>query len=233
MPNVPQAPGVPPLPGYGPGGIALLEADAIEVLALGLSAISPQWGIYLNGAPIIQPSSVLASTLSLVAPVAAPLAAALGIGFPIFASFVDFEYKQDWTISDYTVEQGGFQSYNKVQIAFDVRVRVASGGTASQRQQFIDTVVIMANSLSLFDVVTPEGSYSSCSIAHCDFKRTAENGITLIVFDIWFLEIRESATNTYGNASTPAVSGSQALGNVQAAPAPPYIQNMIDAGGIT
>ena len=131
MPNVPQAPGVPPLPGYGPGGIALLEADAIEVLALGLSAISPQWGIYLNGAPIIQPSSVLASTLSLVAPVATPQAAALGIGFPIFASFVDFEYKQDWTISDYTVEQGGFQSYNKVQLAFDVRVRVASGGTAS------------------------------------------------------------------------------------------------------
>jgi hypothetical protein len=205
---------VPPLPGYGPLSGALLAADAVEVASLGAAALFPQWGIYLNGAPVIQPASFVSSIASSVAPLIAPLANALGLSFPIFASFIDFEFKQDWPIADYQVEQGGFQSYDKVQLPFDIPIRIASGGTASERQQFIDACDAIANSLSLFDIVTPEGAYSSCSVTHMEFRRTAENGVSLIVVELFFKEIRVTSTATYQNTQTPVVAGPQALGNV-------------------
>ena len=80
----------------------MLVEDAASVL-LGLITATPQWGIYLNGVAVLS-----------------------------YDNQMSFGYKQDWKISTYPVEQGSFQSYDKVQLPFEVRMRVA-GSVSSAR----------------------------------------------------------------------------------------------------
>ena len=101
-------PDIPNLPGVPP--LSSFSTDNLVLLfADVVSAIldflgGPQWGIFLDGVPAFD-----------------------------YNSIVDFDFKQDWPISDYQVEDGGFQSYDKVQLPFDVRVRVSSGGSEFER----------------------------------------------------------------------------------------------------
>lgn len=149
------------------------------------------WGIYLNGIPAFE-----------------------------FNSVVNFDFKQDWPISDYPVEQGGFQSYDKVELPYDVRFRVASGGTNVERQLFLDAIEQASKSLDLFDAVTPEKVYLSCNINHYDYRRSNNNGVGMIVADIWMTEIRVTATSTFTNTQSPTNAGNQNIGVQQPQPFP-------------
>lgn len=200
-------PAVPNVPGV-PALTSYLSSVPTLLIADLISTISfqaPRWGIFLNGAPAL----------------------------PMIQSIATFEYKQDWSIADYPVEDGAFQSYDKVQLPFDVRVRVASGSSAAERQALLDAVDVIANSLDLYDVVTPEKIYRSVNISHYDFRRTATNGVGMIVIDLWFQEIRVTSTAAFSNTQQPANAGQQSNGNVQAQALPSRFQSSFayDANG--
>jgi hypothetical protein len=204
MPDVPNLPGVPSLSSYLPLPSAGLLIGLVSSLSQGLQPLL--WGVYSEfGIPII------ASALS-------PLSSFLTGGAIGNFSVIDFEYKQDWTISNYPVEQGGFQSYDKVQLPFDVRMRIAAGGAESNRVSLLTLVEGIANSTSLFNVVTPEQVFLSCNVSHFDFKRTAVNGLGILIIDIWFLEVRETSTSIFSNTLSPTDAGQQGLGNIQPVP---------------
>lgn len=211
MANVPNVPGVPALSGYSTSGIILATADTAFTVA---HALTPQWGIYYQGIPVI--ASSIASQLGLGAIVSSLNAISQAFGITVDSQFsaVDFEYKQDWTVADYPVEQGGFQSYDKVQHPFDVRMRMAAGGSEANRQALLNIVEDSANSLNLYDVVTPEQTYSSCNITHYDYRRTATNGVGLIVIDLWLIEIRVTSTAAFTTTQQPGVAGQQGNGAV-------------------
>jgi hypothetical protein len=211
MAAVPNVPGVPILPSYSIEETTLLFSDAALVIA---RALQPQWGIYQNNQAII--ASSVAAQLGLGSLLSAANSITSLFGFNATSNFsvVDFDYKQEWTVSTYPVEQGGFQSYDKVQLPFDVKMRVAAGGSQSNRQALLDTITSIANSITLYDVYTPEEFYANCSVTHVDYKRTAQNGVGLILADIWLMEIRNTSTTTYGNTSTPAIAGQQNSGSV-------------------
>jgi hypothetical protein len=187
FPNVPNVPGVPPLP-RPPGALT----GAIVLLAADLVAgaiaalLGPRWGIFLDGEPVVFAESVAA-----------------------------FEYKQDWTIADYPIERGGFESYDKVQLPFDVRLRFSQGGSESERQAFLNSVDAAANTLDLYDVLTPEVVYQGLNISHYDYRRTSHNGVGLIVVDVWLTQVRVTATSTFSNTKNPANAGNQNGGAVQ------------------
>lgn len=150
-----------------------------------------EWGIFLEGNPAMD-----------------------------FNSVQKFEYKQDWPISDYPVQEGAFQSYDKVQLPFDNRLTLTSGSSAAERQQFLADLKIIGNSLKLYDVVTPEAVYASTNVSHIDYRRTATNGVGMIIADLWLVEIRVSATAKFSNTKSPNSAGQQGLG-VQQAQTPP------------
>lgn len=217
MPDIPNLPGVPRLAGYSLDPPALLFADTALVVS---RALQPQWGIYTQAGEKVIASS-LASLLGLGALVSAVNSvSSILTGGAINAlnlfSVVDFEYKQDWTVSDYPVEEGGFQSYDKVQLPFDVKMRIAAGGSASNRQALLGAVEGIANSITLYDVYTPEQAYIGCNVTHFDYKRTSNNGAGMIVIDIWLVEVRVTATAAFQNTQQPGVAGQQADGNVSA-----------------
>lgn len=175
--------GVPALLGGITFGAAqvLLAADAIAGFLLG----PPQWGLYLDGEPIIIADSVTA-----------------------------FEYKAEWTVSDYPLEQGAFQSYDKVQVPFDVRIRFVAGGSDEDRAALLDSIGAAAASLTLYDAVTPEIVYPSVNITHFDYRRTATNGVGLLAIDVWAVQVRVSASAQFSNTQSPSGASPSSGGTV-------------------
>lgn len=225
MPNVPQLPGVPSLSSYLSTPSPILAVDTALTFGLGLQQL--QWGIYSqDGAPVIASSLAalfnLGALASAVQSVGSLFSAFTGTALPaqiqtltsVF-SVVDFEFKQDWNVSNYPVEDGAFQSYDKVQLPFDVRMRVAAGGSEQNRAALLGAVESIANSTGLYNVLTPEETYLNCNVNHYDYKRVANNGVGILLVDIWLVEIRVTATSKFTSTQQPQDAGSQALGNVQ------------------
>lgn len=188
FPNVPLAPGVPAIP--RPPGIvpSTLSLLANDLIAGFLSSIyASRWGIFKNGLPVIVPNSI-----------------------------VSLDYKRDWTLSSYPVEEGGFQSYNKVETPFETRVRISSGTSAADRTDLLTQVDNIAGTLDLYDVVTPEFVHQSVNIHHYDYQRTATNGAGLIVIDLWLTEIRVTSTTSFINTKQPSGANPVSGGQVQA-----------------
>lgn len=233
--------------------VELLTADA-EDLVLG-ALIAPMWGIYYNGSPIILPASIVTQTVFGAAsgftaiPGFSSVASALGLPLlPTTASMIDFQYAQDWPISNYPQEQGAFQSYDKVTLPYDVRIKLASGGTASARNAFLTTIFAIANGSpgalqllppnvsqqpqALFDIMTPDYVYSSCSCTHIDFSRAARNGVTLIVVDMWFQQIAVTSVASFQNTQQPGNAGQFATGNQQPQQLSSQTQSSISASAI-
>lgn len=184
FPNVPNVPGVPALP-RGSGAI-LAGIELLVADALSAFAFgAPQWGVFLNGDLVIQADSV-----------------------------VTFDFKQEFQISDYPVEEGAFQTYNKVQLPFDVRVRMATGGSAAARQAFINSVAAVVASLDLYDVVTPEVVYTSVNFGHQSYDRKASN-VGLLSIDLWGEQVRVTATAAFSNTQQPSGAGQVNDGTVQ------------------
>jgi hypothetical protein len=137
-------------------------------------------------------------------------------GNPVFESAnstASFEFSQDWTIANYPIEQGGFQSYDKVQNPFNIRMRITSGAAEFERQELLQDVQDAANALDLYTVVTPEQIFQNCNITHFDYVRTADHGVGMIVIDIWFVQIRLTATANFQNTMSPANAGQNNIGN--------------------
>lgn len=217
FPDVPAAPGVPPVlrqVGAAIATVALLAADVVSIVRM---FSGPQWGIFQNGAPVLIGDSV-----------------------------VGVDYRREWRVANYQVEQGGFASYNKVAEPFDVRVTFACSGSQSlistilsggaigalitgtdpageNRTAFLMALEQFGNSLGLLDVITPEFTFSSCNITHIDYRREARRGATMLLIDVWLVEIRVTGVTTF--TATKDTSGAAAVDNgaVQPAAAPANI----------
>lgn len=210
MADVPNLPGVPPLTNYSTDFGALIFGDVLSAVT---QFFQPVWGIYLEGQPIITPASSVSPQIGAAFGVLSSLASLIGVPnvVPVVASTIEFDYSADAPISTYPQEEGAFQSYDKVQLPFDVKLRLAS----SQRQEFFSTLEALRTSLALVDIVTPDGVYSSCNCKHIDYRRTSRNGVDLVLADVWFEQVRVINATTFSNTQNPTNSSTQSLGNVQ------------------
>lgn len=167
---------------------------------------TPQkWGIYKGGKPIV-----------------------------IFDTFLSIDYRQGWVIADFPLEQGAFESYDKVATPFDVRVRLGAGEKMKNRQALIDSVAAIAKTLDLYEVVTPEVTYTSVNVQHFDYRRTATNGLGLIVIELWLLEVRIKASQGAAGGASDA-SGNTATAATESTPfsSPQPLTNTFDPSGMT
>jgi len=197
----------------------LLVADALDVALA--SALAPIWGIYLNGNSVFQRASQLGDLAESALSPFQEVASSVGVPniLPAIVSTIDFEFNQDWPISDYQQERGAFQSYDKITLPFDVKVRLAAGGSPSNRQNFLSTCLAISASFSIFDVVTPETTFTNCNVTHINWNRSSRQGVTLIVIDLWFKQIPVTSAPSFTNTADPTDSSAQSLGNLQ--PQPP------------
>lgn len=185
MPFIPRVPGVPGLTSYAAVAVQLLTRDVIQALGIGLGLL-PRWGIFFQGFPVIWADNQ-----------------------------VSFEFRKDFTISNYPTEAGGFQSYNKVELPGDIRCRFSTGGSEFDRQRLLTSIDQVLATIDLYDVVTPEKVYLNYTFTHVDYNRKSSN-VGLLTVDLWLTEVRPSTQGSTPSPQNPTLSGQQGLGAVQA-----------------
>ena len=194
--SVPNVPGVPAVV-FAPVIGLINQFLTGDTLGLFPGASNPGWGIYSGGSAVVHAETVLT-----------------------------FDYRQQWAIADYPIEGGSFESYDKVATPFDARFRFATGGSETQRQELLSSIKSIAGNTQLYTVVTPEAVYQNVNITHYDYSRAAQNGLGLIVVDVWAQEIRVAASggtfSTQDPTSAPQVNG----GSVQTTEATPTQETM-------
>lgn len=180
--------GMPPLLNSVANAVNTVSLLVSDAQILMSGLSGPKWGIALNGVMQIVPDSI-----------------------------VSLEYKRDWQIPNYRQEAGAFQSYNKVATPYDAKIRMTKGGTDADRYDFLDAIDFAAESLNLYDIVTPDQTYNSANIVHYDYRRTSTNGVSLLTVDISLIEVRVNATATFSNTVAPSGADPVNGGSVQAA----------------
>jgi hypothetical protein len=212
--------------------IELLVADAAD-LFLG-ALLGPSWGIYQNGQAVIQPANQFSGLVTSALSTLSDIASIIGVPglVPVVASTVSFDFAQDWPISNYPQEQGAFQSYNKVTLPYDIKLRMTCQGDEATRQAFLNTCIAIANAPAptVFDIQTPEIVFTSCSATHISWRRESDHGATLIVVELWFQKIAVTSSTTFENTQQPGDASPQSLGNGQAKAPGQDINQQLTAG---
>lgn len=218
FPNVPQLPGVPQVlrsPTFPPAPPPIVGT----ALALGhlWQAIfsKPQWGIYKTqkpAEPTIVDGEVIEGTTTVAErkPVVVP------------DSFLEFGNENEWDLPNYPVEDGSFTTYNKVEIPYEIVLRMAKGGSTSVRREFLDSLRAIAGTTDLYDILTPEKTYIAVNVLRfTDARRGRKNAHYFDAVDVYFRQIRQTAstyTNTSAltmNAKNPSAAPVSNLGSIQ------------------
>lgn len=192
FPNVPALPGVPALARAAGAPVVasvnnLLVNAGLGQLALGFA--KPVWGVFDSSN---QPVAIADSVKAL-------------------------QFRADSNVPDYPLEQGGFQSYNKVQRPFGSVVSLACGGDEQRRANFLSAIEAAKQSTNLYSIVMPEAVYINANIVAYDYRREQKNGATLLTVDLHIEEIRVNATAAFDNVQNPASADTVSQGQVQAA----------------
>lgn len=186
-PNVPDVPGVPPLLRNPLGAISNIVLSALGSLGEILLPQALQWGIYdTSGSPVLIVSSVIA-----------------------------LDYRKDFRISDYPIEQGAFVSYNKVETPTEIRLIVTRDGSQTDRSDFLAQLRGLQGDLNLYNVVMPEQVYSGFNVEHVDYRRTAQNGVSLLTVAISLVQIRMTGATQFTNSQQPSGADNVNGGTVQ------------------
>lgn len=202
FPSVPDVAGVPPLardPLAAPFIVILLAADA--VLLFSIARPKFEWGLFQQGGlPLITADSV-----------------------------VTMGYKQDWSISNYPVEGGAFETYDKVQLPFEIRLQFSKGGSSLAKATFLESLSEIAGNTQLYDVYTADRVYNNVTIMRYNYDREALKGVGLLVVDVYVIQVSVTATQQFSNTVNPASASPSSTGISQPLPASPAIQS--SAGG--
>lgn len=187
FPNVPSVPGVPSVQRSltNPGTDTVPKATADSITVT--ATAKEQWGIYTSaGAKALTVDSVLS------------------IG-----------YDAEHVISDFPIEKGGFESYNKVARPIESRVVITKGGALEERRAFLSKLEDLRGDLNLYNVVTPERAYLDVNFTRVTIDRSREQGAGLITAEISLREIRQSAKATFSKTKEPASADPVSNGHVQ------------------
>lgn len=192
FPNVPQVPGVPAVL----RDLTIPSVSQLANIALGgladLIFGTPPWGVFTeDGDKVLNPDS-----------------------------FLGIRFRNGARVSDFPMEARSFSSYNKVQTPFDAVLRMAISADVSARQTFLGTVGALVQSTDLYAVVTPEISYGSVNMVGYNYSRTERQGTTLLIVELAFQEIRQSAVAQFSQVKAPSGADPVNDGQVQAYPIP-------------
>lgn len=127
---------------------------------------------------------------------------------------VTFGLKATANIPTYPVEQGAFQSYNKVQLPNSGTIRYSAGGSRSDRQAFLASCEAAKQSTDSYDYVSPEHTYPNMQVIGYSYDRSALNGVGLLPVDVMIQEVNPSVAATYATTVAGA-NGQTSITNAQ------------------
>lgn len=189
FPNVPQLPGVPQLNRslQFPAGPPPVLGDVIALGRLLQSIFAkPVWGIYAQP-PLTAPKDPNADPNALEEVEIRDKPQLLVKP----DSIINFNYKHEWTVSDYPIADGSFASFNKVDTPFEIQLRLSKGGSLAERTAFVASIEAIAGTLDFYRIITPEKTYFNCNITRYEVaRRGAPGAYWLSEVDLFFRDVR-------------------------------------------
>lgn len=187
--NVPNLPGIPPMLRATLSGISNVQG----VVAGIQNSIQ-----FFQGAQPLPPWGIFDSDFKSVLDV---------------DSMAAFTNRKEANLLDSPVQEGGFATYNKVQVPSSTSVRIRKGGSLSDRANLIRQLDALQASMALYTIVTPEKTYVGVNCERYELLRQDEgDAFFLGHVELFFREIRivaatftttQVGANT-GNAQSPA-----------------------------
>jgi hypothetical protein len=188
FPNVPPFPGVPALARAAGSAlvpqIARLTADAPSVTQQLGTAEKQRWGIYSNDG--VNPAAVADSVLSV-------------------------DYDKEFQIPTYPMEDGTFQSYNKVARPREMTVKLAKGGPKYDRERFLNRCASVLDDTKLYSVVQPERFYPNMNFVRMRYDRSNPQ---MLVVELSAEEVRLTASLAFSSTKSPNDANAANQGNV-------------------
>lgn len=167
VPTFPSVPQMPGVPAVLRDPLATVVTLASPIISGILGAFIQTWGVFdKNGKQILFPDT-----------------------------FLGIEYRNVYHVATHPVEQGSFAAYNKVKEPFHALVRMAVGGTVSDRESFLQGLETLVKSTELYNLVTPEETYFFVNLERFDYRRETRNGAGMIIASCHFMEIRQRGQN--------------------------------------
>jgi hypothetical protein len=145
-------------------------------------------------------------------------------GTPVLVgdSVAGLDYNREFNVATFPVERGTFESYNKVEVPFQVRVAFMKGGTVAEKNSFLSACELALASLDLYNVATPEFTYTEMNVVGLSYDRTAAKGAGLMSVEVRLQRIRAYAATAFTNTKSASGAADVNAGPVQpATPTPP------------
>lgn len=183
----------------------LLVADVVQAVQIAANFLGfRQWGVFLDGAPVIVADNVLS-----------------------------VEFDQGWRLSKYPQQGGAFADYNKVATPFEIKVRFSAGGSQANRATLLETAALIAGDTNLYDVVTPEMTYENCNVVRQSYTRDAPRA-GMVILELVLEQVVPAGASTFTNTQSPSGAAPVSSGLVQggSGPANVTIRPIPDSGSI-
>ncbi|KOY61207.1 hypothetical protein AM629_15150 [Photorhabdus heterorhabditis] len=122
-------------------------------------------------------------------------------------SFIAVEVTREASITTAPIEKGGYTSYNKVQRPGEVHVTFSFEGwtgfsgsvpnltnlTLTSRSDVLEALDKMVSSAEIYDIETPDTTYTSYDLIKYDFRIRQDNGVTLLIVTAVFQAVQDIA----------------------------------------
>lgn len=200
-PDVPNYPGVPAIPRTAPGSPAInIGIASDQNLAPNQAANELPWGIFTQAnQPIYAPTE--GGTLSV-----------LSFGFTRTMNVSSFPIE-----ANNTNQGASFASFNKVFQPSNPVVVLALSGTEGEKIAFLKAIDDACSSTNLYNVYTPDASYSgsdgACTIERYSYQRSATRGATMLIVEVSLKQVLQ-VTAALSNVSIPAPQSPSAVAPV-------------------
>lgn len=110
-----------------------------------------------------------------------------------FDDFIGMKYESDSRISNYTVQFGDFNSYNKVITPKVIEITLVTQGTYEKISNVIEILENYKNSTKLVDVQTPYGVFIGYNIINLSYELSVSKGIGYLECTIKIREVEVSS----------------------------------------
>lgn len=178
----PNLPGIPPLQ-TNPAGV--ITAVAGPTLSNALDSLKPsKWGFFdsTGKTAVLTPDSVLS-----------------------------FDYRESRNVAHYPLEDGGFESYNKVIEPAEADFKVIKTGTEKAKDDFLNTVKSMVADTNKYTLMTPNATYKNFNLTNYGYRRAVKDGAYILIVSLHFVEVLSAKvtknTPAQSTTATPSATG--------------------------
>lgn len=183
FPQVAQLPGVPQLVRASAAVNTIQLAVGVIQKFLGSPSKQLIWGVFdQDGNAVIQPDS-----------------------------YQGFENRNNWRVAKFPIQDGDFQSYNKVIIPREITLKLTQGGSLQQRSTLLAALDAIGGDTNLYNILVPEGTYLNFNCEGYAIRRMGREGAYFFAdLDVHFTNIKQatsvysSTTANTANAGNPA-----------------------------